>query len=203
MKIGVLGGTFDPVHNGHIMMAEKARDELGLDKVILVPAGKPMSKPGQKVSPAEDRIAMLEMAVKGKPKLEISNIEIERPGPSYTAETLTELRKCVGEEDELYFILGMDSLKQLKEWYRPERILEIARIAVVTRPGYTKPDTDEMKKTIPGITERTVFINGMKTDISATKIRKKAEKGEKLDGIVPGEVAEYIATHNLYTRGSR
>ncbi len=200
MKIGVLGGTFDPVHNGHIMMAEKARDRLGLDRVLLMPAGQPMSKPGRTITAAEQRLAMLELAVEGRPGLEVSRMEIDRPGPTYTFETLTELRKCANENDELYFVLGMDSLEQIKDWRRPGEIIKRAKIITITRPGYPEPDMKELEKMVPGITEKTVFIEGMETDISATEIRAKAARGERLRGLVPEKVEEYIKGNGLYER---
>ena len=186
------------MHNGHIMMAERARDQLGLDRVLLIPAGQPMSKPGKQVTAPEHRLAMLELAIKGRPKLELSRLEIDRPGPSYTADTLTELRKCATDNEEFYFILGVDSFRQLKDWKRPNDIISLAKLAAVTRPGYPEPQMDELEKELPGIGEKTVFIKGMDTDISATAIREKLERGESIKDLVPEDVARYIMEHGVY-----
>ncbi len=135
MKIGVLGGTFDPVHRGHIMMAEEAMKSLGLSEVLLVPAGQPISKMKDRLTPAEHRLQMLRLAVAEKPHLKVSTMEIERPGPSYTVDTIAELRKKYGSQDEIFFILGWDSLAQLPDWREPARIISMCSLVAVPRPG--------------------------------------------------------------------
>jgi nicotinate-nucleotide adenylyltransferase len=198
MKIGVLGGTFDPVHLAHFAVAAVARDLLKLDRVVLVPAGHPMSRPDQPVTAARHRLNMLRLAVKGEKRLEVSNIEIERPGPSYTVDTITELQKEIGTGAVIYFILGCDSLAQLTEWHDPVRLAAICRLVAVPRPGCTRPDIEALERKIPGINRSVIFLDRPEMDISATDIRRKVARGEKFEDLVPGPVAEYIKKHKLY-----
>jgi nicotinate-nucleotide adenylyltransferase len=198
MKIGVLGGTFDPVHLGHISMAEEARDALGLNQVILVPAGQPMSKPNRPITPAGHRLKMLRLALKDKYHLTVSAIETERTGPSFTVDTITALRQKYGVKAEIYFILGWDSLEQLPEWREPARLINICWLAAVPRPGCPQPNLEELEIKIPGISKKVVFLEKPNIDISATDIREQAAKGKSIDGLVPGPVAEYIKKHKLY-----
>lgn len=198
MKIGVLGGTFDPVHLGHIMMADEAMKSLGLSEIILIPAGQPMSKMKERLTPAEHRLRMLHLAVAGKPHLKVSAMEIERPGPSYTVDTITELRKKYGSQDEIFFVMGWDSLAQLPNWREPDRIISMCSLVAVPRPDFSRPDLKTLEKNIPGISRRVVFLEKPRADISATDIRKKVARGESIDQLVPAPVAEYIKKHKLY-----
>jgi nicotinate-nucleotide adenylyltransferase len=198
MKIGVLGGTFDPVHNGHISMAEEAYKSLGLTEVMMVPAWQPMSKPNEVITPAEQRLEMLMLAIAGKPYLKISTIEIERKGPSYTVDTIDELGQMYGREYNLYFILGWDSLALLTTWHEPKRLIKKCILVTVPRPGYIKPDLKELENDIPGITEKVIFLEKPRIDISATTIRGMVGMGEKIDSLVPKAVEEYIRKNKLY-----
>ena len=200
MKIGVLGGTFDPVHRAHIAAAEAARGTLGLDRVLLVPAGQPMSKPNRPVTQAEHRINMLRLAIKGKPGLEISDIEIKRPGPSYTIDTITELKQTWGDETEIYFILGCDSLLQIPQWKDPSRLAAICRLVAVPRPGCPAPDMKSLEKKVPGITRSVIFLDHPNLDLSATDIRERIANGKSTDDYIPEPVAEYIQKHELYQK---
>lgn len=201
MKIGVLGGTFDPVHRGHVMMAEEARDALSLSEVLMVPAGQPMFKVNNKIAPAEHRLAMLRLAVAGKPHLRVSTIELERPGPSYTVDTIAALRERYGGGDEIYFILGWDSLEQLPEWYESARLISQCFLAAVPRPGWPRPDLKTLEAGVPGISRRVVFLKKPRVDISASAIREKSARGESIARLVPAPVAGYIKKHKLYTGG--
>ena len=198
MKIGVLGDTFDPVHLGHIRMAGEARDALGLAEVIMVPAGQPMSKLNQPVTAAEHRLNMLRLAVKDKPHLVVSTMEIERPGPTFTVDTITALQHKYGEKAEIYFILGCDSLVQLPEWREPASLVAMCRLVAVPRPGCPRPDMKVLERVIPGVTKRVIFLDKPYIDISATDIRDKVRGGGSIDGLVPAPVAEYIKKHQLY-----
>jgi nicotinate-nucleotide adenylyltransferase len=198
MKIGVLGGTFDPVHLGHMMMAEEARKSLGLKEVLLVPAGQPMTRSNERITSAEHRLRMLRLAAGRSPHLKVSTVEIERPGPSFTVDTITELRRKYGSKDEIFFILGWDSLAQLPIWREPARIVSMCILVAVPRPGWPQPSLKALEKDIPGIAKRVVFLENPRVDISATTIRDKVARGESIDHLVPGPVAEYIKKHGLY-----
>ena len=198
MKIGILGGTFDPIHLGHLMMAEVARESLDLSEVIFVPAGQPLLKPPHPITPAEHRLEMLRLAVGDRPHLKVSTMEIERSGPSYTVETLAELKEQYGRRDELFFILGWDSLAQLEAWREPSRIIKMCYLVAVPRPGCQKPDLEALEAGIPGLSRRVIFLERPRVDISASAIRELAVGGKSLDLLVPPAVAEYIKQHRLY-----
>ena len=198
LKIGVLGGTFDPVHLGHIMMAEEAKASLDLSEVLLVPVGQPMSKPSEKVTPAKHRIEMLRLAVAGSPHLKVSTVEIERQGPSYTVDTIDGMRKIYGSGDEIYFILGWDSLAQLPDWHEPSRLVAMCFLVAVPRPGWARPRLKALEGVLPGISKKVIFLDRPKVDISATAIREMAANGESIDHLVPKPVAEYIKKNKLY-----
>jgi nicotinate-nucleotide adenylyltransferase len=198
MKLGVLGGTFDPVHRGHIRMAEEAGRALELDRMLLVPAGRPVSKTNRPVTPAEHRVNMLNLAVKNKPRLSVSTIEVDRPGPTFTIDTITALKKESGAQTEIYFILGWDSLAQLPEWREPARLAALCWLVAVPRPGCQKPDMVALEQKIPGIAKKVIFLEQPNINISATGIREKVARGENIDNLVNKAVAGYIKNHKLY-----
>jgi nicotinate-nucleotide adenylyltransferase len=199
MKVGVLGGTFDPIHRGHLMMAAEALEELGLARVLLVPARWPMSKTGHRVTAARHRLAMVRLAAAGRPRLEVSTMEMERPGPSYTADTIAEL-KSRQPGDELFFILGWDSLEQLPSWHEPARLVSLCRLAAVPRPDRHRPDLAALEKAVPGISARVVFLEWPCVDISASAIREAVGRGDPIDHLVAEKVAGYIKEHRLYVK---
>ena len=203
MNIGVLGGTFDPVHKGHIIIAEKARERLNLAQIIIVPAGQPQLRGDYPVSPAEHRLNMLKLAIADKPHFKLSILEIERPGPSYTVDTVAELRNQVGAEDELYFILGWDSLARLPEWREPPRIIQMCYLVAAPRPGYPRPDLKAMERSIPGIRKRVMLMDEQRLDISASGIRDRIARGLSVYHLVPATVNRYIKQHKLYFAGNR
>jgi nicotinate-nucleotide adenylyltransferase len=203
VKLGVLGGTFDPVHNGHLLMAERARDALGLDRVMLMPAGTPMSKPGRRVTPPGHRLLMLRRAVEGRDKLSVSVIELDRPGPSYTVDTLRELRRRYGEEAALYFILGSDSLALLPSWYEPAEIISLSRLAVVPRPDFPVPPDAELDRLLPGLAAKVDRLKEPVGEYRATGIRDLARRKQPIDHLVPPAVADYISTYNIYSGGDQ
>jgi nicotinate-nucleotide adenylyltransferase len=191
----VLGGTFDPVHNGHLALAQAARKQLGLGRLIYVPAGLPWRKSGRKITPAPQRLQMLSLAVKGRPGTEISPIEVERRGPSYTAETLAVLaRDHPGAE--LYFIVGEDALADLPHWRQPREILALAKLAVARRRVGEKPSGEW--KEMPGIQERVVWLDMAPVEISASEVRRRVRHGEPISAMVPPAVEAYIEQQGLY-----
>ena len=198
-RIGILGGTFDPIHEGHLLIAESARECLGLDKVIFIPAGRPWLKSGQPVTDPVHRLAMVELAVEGNPRFEVSSIEIDRPGPTYTVDTLAELRRRMGDAD-LYLILGMDSVREIGRWHRPERIFELCSVAAVSRPGVEDVSADDLERDFPASAGRVRMVSGPMVDTSATGIRSRSAGEATLRG-VPDPVRRYIRRHSLYGSG--
>jgi len=200
MKIGILGGTFDPIHNGHLKIAEAARKKLGLNEVYFMPAAKTPLKEGISISAVKRRVEMVRLAIAGKPHFKLSTIELDRPGPSYTADTIAELRKKLGAETELYFIIGWDSLSQFARWREPARIIRMCRLVAVPRPGYTMPDPKALEAAIPGMSESLIVLDNPEIAISATEIRERVARGQSIRRLVPEEVAGYIQKNGLYLR---
>ncbi len=198
MKIGILGGTFDPIHNGHLAIAEEARKRMGLAEVYFVPAARTPLKESGTILAAEHRIEMVRLAIADYPYFKLSTIEIDRPGPSYTVDTIAELRDKFGAENELYFIIGLDSLAQLPRWREPARIIRMCRLVAVPRPGYSLPDTNTLEAAMPGISQRLTVLDEPKSDVSATEVRQRAKRGESISHLVPEEVVEYIKRQKLY-----
>jgi nicotinate-nucleotide adenylyltransferase len=195
-RIGVLGGTFDPVHYGHLHIARSLREALGLDRVIWVPAGRPPHKSGQIVSSDRDRLAMLHMALAGSSADEISTIDIDRTGPSYTADTLELLRAAV-DPDQFVFLMGEDSLRDFPSWYAPERIVAAAELAVAARPGI-EADVEAVTRAVPSAVGRVHLIPTEELAISSSDIRRRVRDGQSIQGLVPPAVANYIRDHHLY-----
>ncbi len=197
MRLGLLGGTFDPVHRGHLALARAARDELGLDEVLFLPAGQPWRKAGRIIAANEHRLAMLRRALKGEAAFQVSRLELERPGPSYTADTLEALRDD-RPEVELFFLLGEDALMDLSNWARPQRILELARLAVARRADTSPEALEEAERRFPGLGERVIWLKMPAVAVSATEIRKRVRRGQPIGDLVPVTVEEYIRKQGLY-----
>ena len=198
MRLGVLGGTFDPPHVGHLILAEEARTRLQLEKVLFVPAGDPWRKAGQEVTPAEHRLAMLRLLLAADPYFEVLPLEVERQGPSYTVDTLEALHQRYGPGLEFYFILGEDALHDLPNWKEPARIVSLAWLAVAPRPadgGWARAD---LEAAVPGVSQRIVALPMPIIDISSTALRERARAGLSLRYLVPLAVEEYIRRHGLY-----
>ncbi|MEE8619116.1 MAG: nicotinate-nucleotide adenylyltransferase [Dehalococcoidales bacterium] len=198
MNIGMLGGTFDPVHNGHLIVAEEVKTRLNLAEIIFVPAGQPWLKAERPISPAEHRLQMLRLAIADKPYFKLSTIEIERTGPSYTIDTVTELRDKLGSEDELFFILGWDSLAQLPQWREPSRLIKMCYLVAVPRPGYPRPKLKTLEVIIRGLSQRVMLMKKPEIDISASAIRERVARGLSIRHLVPEPVNRYIKEHKLY-----
>ncbi len=203
MRLGVLGGTFDPPHIGHLILAEEARLVLGLGQVLFVPAGAPWRKAGQELSPREHRLAMVRFAVADNPHFAVSTVEFDRPGPSYTADTMGELRDQFGVETEFFFIMGADSLADFPHWHQPHRILELARLAVAERPepedaAFGEALAEELAE---AMRQGVVWIRMPLIAISASAVRERVRQGLSIRDWVPPAVEEYIREHGLYAGG--
>ncbi|MEE9199711.1 MAG: nicotinate-nucleotide adenylyltransferase [Dehalococcoidia bacterium] len=198
MRLGVLGGTFDPVHLGHQIIAEEARVKLSLDRVIFVPAGQPWFKDDVELSPSADRLEMLRLAVCSNANFHIDTQELERPGPSYTVDTLEELRSRLGAEVELYFIIGLDALAEMPRWNRPARLADLCHFAGMGRPAFTDMDVQGLEKAIPGISRRIHIVDNVLVDISSSDIRRRVQEGLPIRYLVPEGVERYIREKGLY-----
>ncbi|MCS7286444.1 MAG: nicotinate-nucleotide adenylyltransferase [Anaerolineae bacterium] len=197
VKIGIIGGTFDPIHYGHLIIAEEARVRVGLAKVIFIPAGHPPHKLRRPYSPAHHRYRMVELAISSNPYFEVSPIEVNRPGPSYSVDTVAMLRKEMGSDSELYFIMGVDSLAGILTWHRPDELIKLCKIIAVNRPGYGV-DIEALDSVIPGIKKQVIFIKAPEIGISSTEIQERVREGLPIRYLVPPEVERYIYEHNLY-----
>ncbi len=196
-RLGILGGTFDPPHSGHLGAALEALHQLALDRVLWVPAGAPPHKPSQPITPGHHRLVMLERAMAGNPHLSISTVDLERPGPCYTVDTLALLRAEYGPQPEFYFIEGADSLVDLPTWYRPRQLLDLCRFAVVRRPG-VEIDLEALEARLPGLRARVHFVEMPLLEISSTDLRRRVRQGRPISYLVPPGVEAYIQEQGLY-----
>ena len=197
VRIGVFGGTFDPIHMGHLIVAEDARAALELDKVLFIPAGQPWFKSYRQITEARHRLAMVQLAVKDNSLFDVSDIEVERSGPSYTVDTLQELHELYSDA-ELIVILGLDALREIDRWHQPSRVFQMASVAGMARPGATL-DPSVLHAAIPGASSRMRLLDSALIDISGTDIRKRASAGQSIRYRVPVAVERYIYDNGLYT----
>ena len=205
-SIGIMGGTFDPPHVGHLAIAEEARDTLGLEQILFVVAGRPPHKDPAGVTSAEDRFAMVALAVADNPTFEPSRLEIDRPGPSFSVDTVAELdaiERAAGRKPDLTLILSAETLADLPTWHEPDRLLRLARIAVVPREGYPAPDPGWLARALPGQEDRVDFLEGPRLGLSSSALRARVAAGRSIRYLVPDAVAGYIADHGLYRTGGR
>jgi len=199
MKIGVLGGTFDPIHQGHLVIAEEVVTRLNLAEILFVPAGQPWLKMDYPVSAAEHRVQMVRLAIAGKPGFKLSTMEIERAGPTYTVDTIAQLQAQLGAGAELFFILGWDNLNELPQWREPARLVKLCHLVAVPRPNYPLPGLNSLEAVIPGLTSSTIILDTPEIDISASEIRQQVAQGLSISHLVPEQVDKYIREHRLYT----
>lgn len=199
-RIGILGGTFDPIHIGHLAVGEEAREALDLDRVLFVPAGVPPHKLGREISPPEHRVAMVRLAIADNPAFELCRIEVDRGGPSYTVGTVERLRGEAGPfaATELTVLISAELLGSLHTWHEPDRLLALARLAVVPRPGHAVAGREYLAEHFPGLEDRVTFLDAPNLGLSATEIRARAAAGRSIRYLVPDAVAAYIGDHDLY-----
>ncbi len=195
MHIGILGGTFDPPHIGHLVIADQACAQLRLDRVWFAPAGDPPHKSNQ-ATPVEHRIAMLQLAIQDNPRFELCRVDVERPGPHYSFE-LVEILYAHHPGCAWHFILGADSFMEMPHWRNPERLIALARLGVAQRPG-TSIDTGTVEHALPGITQRVDWVDTPLIDVSSTDLRRRVRAGWPLRYVTPETVVAYIERAGLY-----
>lgn len=195
-RLGVLGGTFDPPHNGHLALARAAQDALALTQMLFVPAADPPHKRGQAKTPAAARLGMLRCALQQEPGYCLSMLDMDRPGPHFAVDTLRLLRE-EHPDAPVWFVMGADSLRDLPDWHNPQQLIALCRLAVVPRPGFpVRPDMHENR--IPGLVRRVDMIDSPLFPHASRDIAARLRAGDDLGGLVPRPVLHYIAEHGLY-----
>jgi nicotinate-nucleotide adenylyltransferase len=195
-RIGVLGGTFDPPHIGHLILAEYAADALALTNVLFVPAADPPHKQREFKTPVAHRLRMLELALKDNPRFGISRIDIDRLGPHYSVDMIRIINNQYPSA-EIYFVMGSDSLRDLPTWYRPDELVSLCKLAVMRRSG-VEVDPGMHEQALPGISGRVVMFNAPLIEVSSTEIVSRLAQGKSIRYQTPDAVREYIMTHRLY-----
>jgi nicotinate-nucleotide adenylyltransferase len=201
LRYGILGGTFDPPHLGHLILAQEAYIQLSLDKVWFVPASQPPHKTGQEIAPAEVRSTLVALAIQGDGRFGLSRVELERSGPSYTVDTLRELRSAWGAEAWVCLILGGDMMSSLASWHDPGGLLALVdQIAASPRPGslLRSGGLDRLAEEVPGLSQKLEILRVPQIDISATALRQRVAAAQSIRYLVPDAVCDYIADHDLY-----
>jgi nicotinate-nucleotide adenylyltransferase len=200
MNVGVLGGTFDPIHSGHLVVAEEARLKLKLAQLIFVPTGQPWLKTNRKITPAVHRLEMVKRAIAGNANFELSTVEVDRPGPSYGVDTVTILQQQLGTRAKIFFLIGWDSLAELPQWREPARLIQLCKLVAVTRPGLSRPDLKSLEPSVPGITQSVLWLDIPPINISSSDIRDRVAQGLSIYGLVPEAVERYIKENKLYRK---
>lgn len=197
-RIGIMGGTFDPIHLGHLVTAEAVRSEFGLDEILFLPAADPPHKKGKKVTDAYHRLIMTHLAVASNPYFTVSRLEMERSGPSYTVDTMRELQQRFGDAAEFFFITGADEVNDLPDWHEPVELLRESRFIAATRHG-CKLNRERLEKTFGDLASERIFrLTTPQLEISSTDIREKVRTGVSIRYLVPPAVADYIDKEGLY-----
>ncbi|MET7397692.1 nicotinate-nucleotide adenylyltransferase [Dactylosporangium sp. NPDC005572] len=193
MRVGIMGGTFDPIHHGHLVAASEVADRFGLDEVVFVPTGEPWQKDDLSVSPAEDRYLMTVIATASNPRFTVSRVDIDRGGPTYTVDTLRDLRRVYGTDAEMFFITGADALGKILSWKDADDLFSLAHFVGVTRPGF-----DLSAEHLPADTVSLIQVPAMA--ISSTDCRRRVEAGQPVWYLVPDGVVQYINKRGLYRK---
>ena len=196
MNVGILGGTFDPIHIGHLVIAEEARIKLGLSEVLFVPTGQPWLKLDRNITAAAHRVEMVRRAIAGNPHFKLCTLEIERPSPSYTVDTLTILQKQLGSGASLFFILGRDTLAELPLWKEPQKVIRLCRLVVPPRLG--SRDLKHLNAAIPGLLDKVIQLDMPVIGISSSEIRQRIAQGLSIRYLVPHGVERYITEQRIY-----
>lgn len=197
-RIGILGGTLDPIHFGHLIIAEQARVQLCLDEVQFIPCGEPPIPKDYAVTPGEHRYVMAQLATASHPNFRVRRLEIDRPGPSFSVDTLRQLRAEVGPEPDFFFILGSDALQQVYQWHQSETLFKLCRLAVVTRPGYGQLPVEQYLK--PEHQGQVIQFQSVPVHISGSRIRALVAAGQSVRYLLPESVERYLQKHRLYQK---
>ncbi|GIK74625.1 MAG: putative nicotinate-nucleotide adenylyltransferase [Chloroflexota bacterium] len=196
-RVGILGGTFDPIHIGHLILAEEAWFQLQLDRVYLAPAGDPPHKVGRQLAPVRDRLHMAELATADIDYIIVSSIDADRPGPHYTSDMVRLLQAEAGSNTEIYFLMGMDSLRDLPTWHEAAWLVEHARLVALSRHD-VKLNWDALEAALPGIRSRVIILDMPELEIASHVIQQRVRNGQPIRHMVPRSVEAYIHKHNLY-----
>jgi nicotinate-nucleotide adenylyltransferase len=197
-RLGVLGGTFDPPHVGHLWLATLALDALGLDRVLFMPAARPPHKRDRPTSPVDDRVAMTRRAIDGDPWLELTTIELERPGPSFTVDSITTLQERYRADADLVLLMAADSLAGIDAWHEPARLLTLVPWVVAPRPGVAEPDREALRRRFGAAADRIELLDGPVLDVSSSEIRDRVAAGRAIRYLVPRAVEALIVDRGLY-----
>lgn len=196
-RIGVLGGTFDPIHIGHLILAEEAWFQLRLDCVYLAPAGDPPHKQGRRMAPVEDRVRMAELATADVDYVLVSRIDADRPGPHYTSDLLRLLQQQAGGDIDIYFLMGMDSLRDLPTWHEARWLVDHARLVALSRHD-VELDWEALEAALPGVRSRVTILDMPELEIASHVIQGRVRNGQPIRHMVPRAVEAYIKKHGLY-----
>lgn len=198
-RIGVMGGTFDPIHYGHLVAAEAARSEFGLEKVIFIPAGRPPHKQSQTITDPEHRYRMTVLATSSNHSFEVSRLEVDKVGLTYTYDTIKDLKRLYGEDCAIYFITGADSVLELLTWYKIQELLTLCKFIAVTRPGFDNKDLEQKIEEISSKYDGEIICIEMPLlAISSTDIKKRLRNGKPIKYLLPEAVEKYIGENGLY-----
>jgi nicotinate-nucleotide adenylyltransferase len=203
VTVGVFGGTFDPPHLGHLAAAQEALEASDLQRVLFVPSERNPLKLGEQASPTEHRLAMTALAIAGDPRYALSRADVGGDGPSFTVDLLARLQEQLGLGTELAFVSGMDILHELHRWRQPERVLELARLIAIARPGEQALRPEDVEARVRGASRRITVVETPGVAISATELRARVAAGRSIRYLVPDGVAAYIAEHGLYRLDGR
>ena len=201
VRVGLIGGSFDPIHVGHLSIAREVRERLDLERMVFLPAGQPPHKLGKRLADAEHRLAMVRLAIAGHHHLTVSRVDMDRPGPCYSVDTVRllrdQFRSAWGAETQIYFTIGADSLIELPTWYQPRELLRLCTVVAVGRPGYDV-GPGELERLLPGAPPVLYLTLNTPVDVSSTDIRQRVVEGRSIRGLVPEAVERYIEQYGLY-----
>lgn len=196
-RVGVLGGSFDPIHIGHLILAEEARDQLNLDFVYFVPAGNPPHKQGRRLAPVEVRVRMAELAIAGNKAFRVSRVDADRPGPHYTIDMVQIIQDQLPPGCELFFLMGFDSLAELPAWHEPARLIAACHLVALTRHDIDV-DWAKLEAALPGIRGRVTILDMPELEIASHQLQERIREGRSIRYLVPEPVRQYIAREGIY-----